>query len=397
MLSVVIPSLLFSFLAVPVFANHSININTADKAALILLDGIGDVKAQAIIDYRGTNGPFGKIEDIMNVSGIGDATFNKIKDHIMVQGGNSSVTPPASGAATPPAVSPSNLTPPPTPAPNDFVIDGGSDRTIAVGADVQFSARANNDKGVLDNVSFVWNFGDGSTGNGPATVHKFEYPGRYSVVVSGYKDDVNATDRFTVIAEMAQLLMRVLPDGGVEIENLAKNDADLSRWIIQSAGHRFSLPDNSMIPSGQTMHISPNTLHFYAGDMTELDYPSGALAFRAGEYVPETSSSAASAVSEPEPVSISPPVRATDQGSSKKFSQQSTAIYEEKTDERSETIQEQKPLAASSSVAAAAAAGALKWWLGALAIAVFAGGSTFAARRFGRKEWKIVEDTPESA
>ena len=89
------------FLAIPVFADHSININTADKTALSTLNGIGDVKAQAIIDYRGTNGQFGKIEDIMNVSGIGDATFNKIKDHIRVQGGNSSVTSPASGCSEP--------------------------------------------------------------------------------------------------------------------------------------------------------------------------------------------------------------------------------------------------------------------------------------------------------
>ncbi|MEK7068758.1 MAG: helix-hairpin-helix domain-containing protein [Patescibacteria group bacterium] len=391
------------FLAIPVFADHSININTADKTALSTLNGIGDVKAQAIIDYRGTNGQFGKIEDIMNVSGIGDATFNKIKDHIRVQGGNSSVTSPASGATpTPPAVSPSNLTPSSTPIPNDFVVDGGSDRTIMVGADVHFSVRANRGKEALDNINFMWNFGDGSTSNGSAVVHKFEYPGRYFVVVSGFNDGVNVTDRFTVIAETAQLLVRVLPDRGVEIENLAKSDADLSRWIIQSAGRKFSLPDNSVIPPRQTMRISPNTLHFYVGEMTELYYQSGALAFRAEEYVPTVaSSSVASAVSEPEPVSISFPVRAVDKSSSKKFSQQNTARYEEKADEHLETtIEQELPVASSGVASVAMVAGTWrysKWWLGAIAIAVFAGGSTFVARRFGRKEWNIIEDTPESA
>lgn len=61
-----------------------VNINTATKSELTTLNGIGDVKAEAIIDYRNTNGNFTSIEDILNVSGIGDALFTKIKDYITV-------------------------------------------------------------------------------------------------------------------------------------------------------------------------------------------------------------------------------------------------------------------------------------------------------------------------
>lgn len=61
-----------------------ININTANKTKLTELSGIGDVKAQAIIDYRNTHGYFKNIEDILNVNGIGDAVFTKIKDYITV-------------------------------------------------------------------------------------------------------------------------------------------------------------------------------------------------------------------------------------------------------------------------------------------------------------------------
>ena len=64
--------------------NKIININTASKSELTTLSGIGDVKAQAIIDYRNTNGFFKSIEDIKNVSGIGDVVFSKIKDYITV-------------------------------------------------------------------------------------------------------------------------------------------------------------------------------------------------------------------------------------------------------------------------------------------------------------------------
>jgi competence protein ComEA len=59
-----------------------ININTADQAALDSLPGIGPVIAQRILDYRQANGPFDRIEDIMNVSGIGQGTFEKIRDLI---------------------------------------------------------------------------------------------------------------------------------------------------------------------------------------------------------------------------------------------------------------------------------------------------------------------------
>ncbi len=61
-----------------------ININRASKSELMELPGIGEVKSQAIIDYREENGSFVSIEDIKEVSGIGDKTFEKIKDKITV-------------------------------------------------------------------------------------------------------------------------------------------------------------------------------------------------------------------------------------------------------------------------------------------------------------------------
>jgi len=62
-----------------------LNINTATAEELITLPGIGPTKAQSIIDYRTTHGPFQSIEDIKNVTGIGDATFEKLKDKITVR------------------------------------------------------------------------------------------------------------------------------------------------------------------------------------------------------------------------------------------------------------------------------------------------------------------------
>ena len=61
-----------------------ININTATAAELETLPGIGSVKAEAIIAWRRRHGGFASIEDIRNVSGIGDATWEDIRDLITV-------------------------------------------------------------------------------------------------------------------------------------------------------------------------------------------------------------------------------------------------------------------------------------------------------------------------
>ncbi len=67
-----------------VFAQEKININTAGVEELDTLPGIGPSKARAIINYREENGDFQIIEEITNVSGIGSATFENIKDSITV-------------------------------------------------------------------------------------------------------------------------------------------------------------------------------------------------------------------------------------------------------------------------------------------------------------------------
>lgn len=61
-----------------------ININTATVSDFDKLPGIGASKAESIVQYREKNGPFEKIEDLKEISGIGDALFEKIKDYITI-------------------------------------------------------------------------------------------------------------------------------------------------------------------------------------------------------------------------------------------------------------------------------------------------------------------------
>lgn len=71
-------------IANPITNNQGkININTASEKELTALNGIGESKAKLIIEYR-TKKPFTTIEEIKNVSGIGDSAYEKIKDFIIV-------------------------------------------------------------------------------------------------------------------------------------------------------------------------------------------------------------------------------------------------------------------------------------------------------------------------
>ena len=61
-----------------------VNINTAGKDELMTLTGIGEAKAQSILDYREEHGKFGSIEDLMLIEGIKEGVFNKIKEDITI-------------------------------------------------------------------------------------------------------------------------------------------------------------------------------------------------------------------------------------------------------------------------------------------------------------------------
>lgn len=66
-------------------SNGLININLADSQTLQKLPGIGPAKSQAIISYREQNGTFNNIQDLLKVSGIGDATFTNLEALVTVK------------------------------------------------------------------------------------------------------------------------------------------------------------------------------------------------------------------------------------------------------------------------------------------------------------------------
>ena len=65
-------------------SDGKVDLNRAAKEELMTLPGIGETKAEAILQYRKEHGPFQTIEELMQVSGIGEALFEKIKNRVKI-------------------------------------------------------------------------------------------------------------------------------------------------------------------------------------------------------------------------------------------------------------------------------------------------------------------------
>ena len=71
------------------FADEAVDVNTATVEQLAeALNGVGEAKARAIVEYRETNGPFEHIDELVNVRGIGIATVDRNRDRILLESGS---------------------------------------------------------------------------------------------------------------------------------------------------------------------------------------------------------------------------------------------------------------------------------------------------------------------
>ena len=234
----------------------------------------------------------------------------------------------------------------------------------------------------------MWNFGDGYHRGGRERAAPFEYPGRYALVLNIAQDKLSAMDEAIITAEPAKLAFLALPDAGVEIDNLAGRDLDLSGWLVRAGAGLFpalfTLPPHSIILSGSSMHISRATLGFAATLEAELQYPNGVEALQAGQTTPGAVQPASSGNSAPAVTVSAARVSAA-------------AAVSSGDGARADDPSADSPDVSSSTDQAAAAgsaspSGSKMWWVAAAGLAAAAGGSLVAARRFGKKEWDIIEE-----
>lgn len=82
---------LCAYLILTSAALAAVNLNTATKEELDGVNGIGPVKAQAILDHRKKNGPFKSVDDLQNVKGFGDKSVDKVRSELTVGSSKSEV------------------------------------------------------------------------------------------------------------------------------------------------------------------------------------------------------------------------------------------------------------------------------------------------------------------
>lgn len=278
------------------------------------------------------------------------------------------------------------------PPPPKVFADGGGDRTVIVGADTEFRARAYDEKKhLIDFATFHWNFGDGSTAETSVVYHHFDHPGRYVVVLEVPEEKDSASDQFTVTVERMELGLSLFPDGSVAIENHAGRTLDLSRWAIRSLGRTFTIPDRTFVLTRNTLYISQDTLGFTSGPDVELDYPNGVFALG---LAPVATSSLPVRVT-----TTTPEDAAEDRDEEITQDLASEAVPAEIDSGKTEPPELPATSPSSEQVAAAATSpseSSFMWWFGALGIAGLAAGSLTLARRYGKKEWDIIEESDEA-
>lgn len=290
------------------------------------------------------------------------------------------------------STSPTNAAPvssyvaPPLP---QLFADGGDDRAVIVAADALFEGRAyNRSQEFVDKVRFMWNFGDGSTAEGPSVMHHFEYPGRYVVWLDIAHDKTAASDKIIVTAEPARLGFSVFTDGSIEIINNAGRDLDLSNWRVVNAGREFRLPEHSVILSGESLRISQKTLGFWSSMDATLRYPNGVIALNVGEDSPTSVPAPSSSSAVPAPLATSVPQRTV-------LAHIEPASPAEDLEERpapeevfTETVSESVAAAAVTTIGTPSSV----WWLAVGALAFLVSLVVIFVRRLQKTEWDIIEE-----
>ncbi len=269
----------------------SVNINTAGLSELDNITGVGPAIAQKIIDYRIANGSFKTIEEIKNVSGIGDATFLKMKDQITVggesgTGGGAEVKNATDqtvtsddGTTDEPSVN-TNQANPTNYSQETFKIGAGRERLATVRTPILFFATQS--KKGKDTNAFTWSFGDGTSATGAKVYHIYQFPGVYNVVLNGAIDkNEEAVARTKVtVSEPKIKITDVNPElGFVEIMNSSDKEQNLNNWILSSLEKKYVFPTDTIISPKTSLKIPLDLLGFNRKllDNLNLAYPDGGV------------------------------------------------------------------------------------------------------------------------
>ena len=175
--------------------------------------------------------------------------------------------------------------------PPEIKVEIIANKTAVVGADALLSGKALGADGKpLDNVRFLWNFGDGETKEGQNVLHRFRFPGEYIVMLDIAYGKWSAAARLTITAIKSPLIISQIKegvDGFVEITNEGSAELDLFGWYLKSGNVSFLIPKNTIIAASKKI-IFPNEVTKLNVVGILLLYPNGVVAASYEEPIPPT-------------------------------------------------------------------------------------------------------------
>ena len=167
----------------------------------------------------------------------------------------------------------------------------GKDQTVLVGALVAFEGYAQDQEGnALDGARFLWNFGDGSTGEGKTIRHTYFYPGMYRVFVDASVGiySTSAALNITVTPNLLGI-SELKPGAWLELINGSSRTVDISGFGIRiNNGKPFYFPRNSFVSAQSRFVLDEKLLGFAVprGGTFQILYPNGSV-FLSIVYPPE--------------------------------------------------------------------------------------------------------------
>lgn len=157
-----------------------------------------------------------------------------------------------------------------------------ADARVMVGGGSYFSASAYGTQSLpLPDTRFVWNFGDGATGEGPKVFHVYAYPGRYIVSASGAYNYSSGTDRVTVEAVQAAVSLEAEGDGSLLIRNQTGKDINIGLWSLLDGAAVYTIPADTLVLGGEGVRFASAVTGLKGTPGAILRYPNGTSAAEA--------------------------------------------------------------------------------------------------------------------